>query len=231
AGQLGRGGNVTVDGADNNDDVVGGSLINVSQDAVQEFQIATNRFSAELGRSGSSIINIVTKTGTNEFHGSTSFFFRDRNLQGLPATFDRSNPDPPFDREQVAIGLGGPIKKDKLFWFGSFEYRNQDGAVLVGERDPQTRSIKRGFALAPLDDQLGTARGDWIVSDADQLSFRYSIERADDVTASTLIRAIGSESQRQSSKNHYQSFLTKWTRVLTPRAVNSFNFSVTNFIN
>ena len=129
AGQLGRGGNVTVDGADNNDDVVGGSLINVSQEAVQEFQIATNRFSAELGRSGSSVINIVTKTGTNEFHGSTSFFFRNRKLQGLPATFDRSNPDPPFDREQVALGVGGPVIKDKIFWFGSLSIAIKTGRL------------------------------------------------------------------------------------------------------
>src|SRR5215210_3089246 len=102
AGQLGRGGNVTVDGADNNDDVVGGPLQNISQEAVQEFQIATNRFSAELGRSSSSVINIVTKAGTNETHGAASVFFRDRRFQGLPATFDRSSSTgakPPFDRQ------------------------------------------------------------------------------------------------------------------------------------
>ncbi|HSQ19273.1 MAG TPA: TonB-dependent receptor, partial [Blastocatellia bacterium] len=231
AGQLGRGGNVTIDGADNNDDVVGGPLQNISQEAVQEFQIATNRFSAELGRSGSSVINVVTKTGTNEIHGSASFYFRDRALQGLPATFDRSNPDPPFDREQYAFALGGPIKRDKAWWFGSFEYRNQDGAVLVGERDAATRTIKHNFAPAPLNDLLGTARGDWRLSERDSLTFRYSIEREDDTAASTLIRSIGSASQRQAGNNHYQSFLTNYTRVLSPTMVNNFNFSVNNFIN
>ena len=231
AGQLGRGGSVTIDGADNNDDVVGGPLQNISQEAVQEFQIATNRFSAELGRSGSSVINIVTKTGTNEFHGSASIYFRDRRLQGLPATFDRSNEEPPFDRQQYAFAVGGPIKRDTLFWFGSFEYRNQDGAVLVGERDPASRTIRRGFALAPLNDLLATGRGDWRASDEDTFSFRYSIERADDVGASTLIRAIGSATQRQEARNRYQSFLTNWTRQLSARAVNSFSFSVNNFIN
>src|SRR5215217_12330 len=122
AGQLGRGGNVTIDGADTNDDVVGGSIQNISQEAIQEFQIATNRFSSQLGRSGSSVINVITKSGTNELHGSGSVYFRDSSLQGLPATFDRSlDQSPPFDRQQYAFAIGGPIKKHQAFFFGSFE--------------------------------------------------------------------------------------------------------------
>jgi hypothetical protein len=232
AGQLGRGSNVMIDGADNNDDVVGGALQNISQDAVQEFQIATNRFSAELGRSASSVINVVTKSGTNEFHGSVSFFERDNKLQALPATYDRRNGTSfPFDRQQYSVALGGPIRKDKLFWFGSFEYRNQDGAVLVGTRDAATRTIRNGFALAPLNDLLGTARLDWAPGATDSLSLRYSIERAEDVTASTLIRQIGSAAQRQSAHNNYQGLTANWTRTLSSTAVNEFRFSFNNFFN
>ncbi|HMZ21174.1 MAG TPA: TonB-dependent receptor [Blastocatellia bacterium] len=235
AGQLGRGGNVTIDGTDNNDDAVGGPLLNVSQDAVQEFQIATNRFSAELGRSASSVINVVTKAGTNDLHGSFSFFERDRRLQGLPATFDRginnSAPKPPFDRQQYSATLGGPLKKEKAWWFGAFEYRNQDGAVLVGQRDVAARQIRRSFASAPLNDLLGLARGDWKVSEANSLSFRYAIERLDAIDATKLDRAIGSASQRQNLKNNHQAFLTTWTGVISPTAVNSFSFSVNNFKN
>src|SRR6476646_8681155 len=159
AGQLGRGGNVTVDGADDNDDVVGGQLQNISQEAVQEFQIATNRFSAQLGRSGSSVLNSGTKSGSNEYHGSGSFYCRGKALQGLPATLDRGlGQTPPFDREQYAFTLGGPIRKDRAWFFGSIEYRNQDGAALVGARDLATRTIRRSFAAAPLNDLLSTER-------------------------------------------------------------------------
>ncbi len=232
AGQLGRGGSVTVDGADINDDVVGGAVQNISQDAVQEFQIATNRFSAQQGRSGSSVINIVTKSGTNEFHGSGAFYFRDRKLQGLPATFDRGlTEDPPFDREQYVFTLGGPIKRDKAWFFGAFEYRNQDGAVLVGERNLATRSIVRNFAAAPLNDLLFTTRADWSPTSADRLSFRYSLQDEDDIAASTLDRSIGSASQRQASNNRAQSFIANYTRVISPRDLNSFSFSLNSFDN
>lgn len=232
AGQLGRGGNVTIDGTDNNDDAVGGPLLNVSQDAVAEFQIATNRYSAELGRSSSSVINVVTKSGTNDLHGSFSFFERDRRLQGLPATFDRgSNQKPPFDRQQYSATLGGPLKKDKAWWFGAFEYRNQDGAVQVGVRDVAARQIRKTFAPAPLNDLLGLVRGDWAVSDRNRLSFRYAIERLDAVDATKLDRAIGSASQRQNLKNNHQAFLTNWTGAISPTAVNEFSFSINNFKN
>lgn len=232
AGQLGRGGNVTIDGADNNDDVVGGPVQNISQEAIMEFQIATNRFSAQLGRSGSSVINVVTKQGTNELHGSGSIYFRDRELQGLPATFDRSlGQTPPFDRQQYAFTLGGPIKKDRAFFFGSFEYRNQDGVVLVGERDLATRSIRRDFAASPLDDFLTTERLDLTPTDVDRLGFRYSYQREKGIAASTLVRSIGSASQRQSSLNKTNSFLANYSRVVSPYDVNNFNFSFSTFIN
>jgi carboxypeptidase family protein/TonB-dependent receptor-like protein len=231
AGQLGRGGNITIDGTDNNDDAVGGPLINISQDAVYEFQIATNRFSADLGRSASSVINVITKAGSNETHGSFSFFERDRRLQGLPATFDRGNQEPPFDRQQYAATLGGPLKKDRAWLFGAFEYRNQDGAVLVGERDVAARQIRRGFAQAPLNDLLALARGDWKPSDHDNVNFRYAIERLEDVGATKLDRAIGSASQRQKLDNDHQAFLADWVRVFTPTVVNDFSFSVNNFSN
>ncbi|HEV8168814.1 MAG TPA: TonB-dependent receptor, partial [Pyrinomonadaceae bacterium] len=232
AGQLGRGGNVIIDGVDTNDDVVGGSIQNISQEAIKEFQIATNRFSAQLGRSGSSVINVLTKSGTNELHGSGSVYFRDNSLQGLPATFDRNlDQSPPFDREQYAFALGGPIRKDRAWLFGSFENRNQDGVVLVGARDLATRSIRRGFADSPLDDFMTTERFDWNPNSNDNFNFRYSFQRENGTTASTLIRSIGSASQRQSSENKSNTFLASYSHLFSPTDVNEFNFSFSTFRN
>ena len=232
AGQLGRGGNITIDGVDTNDDVVGGSIQNISQEAIQEFQIATNRFTAQLGRSASSVINIITKSGTNDLHGSASAYFRDSSLQGLPATFDRTlDESPPFDRQQYAFAIGGPIKKNRAWFFGSFENRNQDGVVLVGTRDLATRSITRGFADSPLDDFMTTNRIDWSLNDTNRLNVRYSFQREEGVAASTLVRSIGSASQRQSSQNKSNSLLANYTRLFSPNDVNSFNFSFSTFLN
>ena len=239
AGQLGRGGNVTIDGGDNNDDAVGGMLLNIPEDSVQEFQVATNRFSSEIGRSGSAVVNVVTKAGTNNLHGSASFYERDKSLQALPATFDPASAagqTPPFSRQQYSGTLGGPIVKDKAWWFAAFEYRDELGGVLVGNRVLPTApggegTITRSFARAPLNDTLGTVRGDWQISNQDRLGLRYSIERQDAVAGSALNTSIGSASQRQDARNNFQNFLTSWTRVLSPTLLNKFSFSVNNFIN
>lgn len=231
AGGLGRGGNVMIDGTDNNDDVVGGALINISQDAVQEFQIATNRFSAEYGRSASSVINVVTKSGTNELRGSVSAFFRDDKLQNAPANLNNSLSAPPFDRQQYAFTLGGPLKKDKAWAFGAFELRDQDDAVFTGVRDAAARRIQRGFAAAPLKNYLFNSRVDVQANDSQRLEFRYTFENIDARGSSKLDRPLGSASYLQNLENRFHSAMTNWTSVLSPTAVNNFSFSINNFEN
>ncbi len=232
AGQAGRGGNITIDGVDNNDDVVGGPLENLPEDAVQEFQVATNRYGAEFGRSAGSVINVVTRSGGATPGGSAALYLRDRRWQaGSPLIDTGTLGEPPFDREQVSMTLGGPLAGRRLFGFGAVELRNQDGGVLVGARDPATRSIVHEFATAPLDDLLGTFRMDWTAPGGDGLQVRYTGQREDDVAASTIERAIGSASQRQRSRNRIHTAAASWTRVLSPRALNALSVSFSSFDN
>ena len=230
-GQLGRGGNVTIDGADNNDDTVGGMLHNVPEDAVQEFQIASNQYSAALGRSGSAVVNVVTKSGTNIWHGTAAVFARDQSLQASSPLVDPSLGTPPFRREQYAGSVGGPVVKDKAWFYSAFEYRDQVGGVEVGTADLATQTIIKSFASAPGTDAMGTVRGDWQISNQDSLLMRYSIEQLNATGASSLDRALGSASQRQVLENKFQAFVTSWTRVFTPTLLNRFSFAENNFFN
>lgn len=230
AGQLGRGGNVMIDGQDNNDDVVGGPLLNLPIDAVQEFQMATSRFGAELGRTGSSVINIVTRAGANSTRGSASLFARDGAWQARAATLDANADVPPFDRQQVGGAFGGPLRRDSVFWFGAGEFRNQDGAVLVGARDTASRSIRRSFASAPLDDGLWSMRLD-AGTGSNRVTLRYAGERSTDTSPSAVERAIGSATQRQEALNRYHALLGTWTSVRPRGLVNALNASVSTFLN
>ncbi|HLG55347.1 MAG TPA: TonB-dependent receptor [Vicinamibacterales bacterium] len=230
AGQMGRGGNITIDGQDNNDDVVGGPLMNLPIDAVQEFQIATNRFGADLGRSASSAINVVTRSGTNTNRGTAAIFARDDSWQALPSTLDESDGTPPFGRQQMSGAFGGPIRPDRLFWFGAGEFRNQEGAVLVGTRNTATRTITRSFAPAPLHDGLWSLRLD-SGGAASRFSVRYAGEWATDTAASSVERALGSATQRQDAMNRYNSLLGSWMSAPGSTFVNALHGSVSTFLN
>lgn len=147
-GSNGRGNSVTVDGGEANDDA-GGVRTTMSQDAIQEFQINRSNYSAELGGASGASINIVSKSGTNNVHGSIYGFFRDdvfdaRNpfsfSQALQPgqTFSPGSPDSQgrpvndsLNRQQFGGALGFPIKKDKTFLFAAFEGLRQDAQNAV----------------------------------------------------------------------------------------------------
>lgn len=233
AGGFGRGGNITVDGGDNNDEVVGGTLSNFPEDSVQEFQIATGRFTAEVGRSGNSIVNIVTKSGSNQLHGSAFLFERNRNLQALPATFNRSLPTPPFDREQTGGSIGGPIKRDRAWVFGSFEYRDQNASLQTGARDFTTDSILNTSAPAPLREALVSGRFDAQLSEHNTLMVRYSYNHSTDTAEATPSQTTPSfsASERQNSLNRFNSLVASINSVLSPTRVNELSFHFDNFYN
>jgi hypothetical protein len=233
AGGFGRGGNITVDGGDNNDEVVGGTLANFPQDSIQEFQIATGRFTSEVGRSGNSIINVVTKSGANDYHGSAFFYERNRYLQGLPATFDRRLPTPPFHREQFGGSVGGPVVKDKAWWFASVEDRYQNASIQTGTRDFTTDKIINTSAPAPLRDLLFSTRFDDQITSRNSLMVRYSFNRSTDVAGASLAQPSPSISaaERQDSLNRFHSIATGLTTTISATKANSLSFHFDNFFN
>jgi hypothetical protein len=125
-----RNNSFTLDGVDNNDSIVTGSVIQVIPEAVAEFTILTNQYSAEFGHSSAGQFNTVTKSGSNEFHGEVFYLNNNKNYNALDhltkeAIADGSLPDvrPRFDFNRVGGAVGGPIIKNKLFFFGAYQYK------------------------------------------------------------------------------------------------------------
>jgi outer membrane receptor protein involved in Fe transport len=129
-GQKGTLNSLQVDGADNNNTFFGQSFgrtgtrppYQFSEESVQEFQVNQNGFSAEFGRSGGAVINVVTKSGTNKWHGSAFEYFRDESLNSnTPILSARNAKRPKSQINQFGGTIGGPIKKDRAFIFAAFD--------------------------------------------------------------------------------------------------------------
>src|SRR5690349_2394344 len=121
-GGRGRSNNYTVNGGDGNDLFANLPAVEPSPDSIEEFRVISNSFDAEYGRNSGAVVNVVTKSGTNDLHGSFYEFFRNDVLNAHQFTFTPS-PKAPFKQNQFGGTLGGPIKKDKTFFFGSYEGR------------------------------------------------------------------------------------------------------------
>jgi hypothetical protein len=121
-GGRGRANNYSVNGGDGNDLFANLPAVQPSPDSVEEFRVISNTFDAEYGRNSGSVINVVTKSGTNDLHGSVYEFLRNEVLNAHGYTF-QPTPKPPFKQNQFGGTLGGPIKKNKTFIFGSYEGR------------------------------------------------------------------------------------------------------------
>ncbi len=115
--------NNMIDGMDNNERIIGTIGVRPSIDAIQEVSVATNKYDATVGRTSGGVVDVITKSGTNAFHGSAFEFFRNRALNANPnwAFNGTSAPNPAFRQNQWGASLGGPIRKDKTFFFGDYE--------------------------------------------------------------------------------------------------------------
>ena len=138
AGQRARSNNITVDGLDNNDAAVGSVRATFSQEAIREFQVLTNSYSAEFGKASGGVVNIVTRSGTNTVNGSAFGYFRDESLSAKdyfekfdPAGNAITRDKAPYGQNQFGGTLGGPIRQNKSFYFVSFERLDVDTNNLV----------------------------------------------------------------------------------------------------
>src|SRR5205085_1238563 len=147
-GQSGRNVNVTVNGVDNKDNTVGGPVMQLPLEAVQEFVISTQRFSAANGRSEGAAINMITKSGTNKYHGSAFGFFREQQFNAENVFEQQSGQKGPYSRQFFGGSVGGPIVKGKLFGFFAIERQREHTSITEDPTALAELTLAQGAGLA-----------------------------------------------------------------------------------
>jgi hypothetical protein len=227
-GQSGRGTRVTMDGGSVMAVGNGGSSMGFSQEVVQqEFQISTVNFDLSTGLTADGAVNVVTRSGGNDLHGTAFYFFRDHNLAAYPAqNRDPTDQDPFFQRRQFGIALAGPIRHDRLFVFGSWERNEQRGVVDTTLVGPDLAHLSR-IAPSPLFGDQFSIRLDDRASNSHTVFVRYSHDGNGVYWPGSLFPSGNAAypSQWTHQRAWADQSLLGLTSVVRPTVVNDLRFS------
>jgi hypothetical protein len=220
-GRLGREARITIDGVDAVDEHVGTTTINISQDSIREFQLSSSSADSSTGLSATGAVNVITRRGSNEIHGSGFAFGRSSSFAARPG-LGPSKPD--FDREQWGFNAGGPFVKDQLFWFANFEQTRENSSISINTPYfPNLTSFP-----APFNERSSTVRLDWRMPHQTDAFLRWS--RNDN---SNFGNFGGNKlpSTGNINTNTAHQFALGLDTPITSRLTNGFRSAVTDFKN
>jgi hypothetical protein len=234
--------NVNVDGGDNKDNVVGSLLQNFSYESVQEFQILQHRWTAEQGRAVGGIVNVITKSGGNSFRGSFFANFRDeawRSFDFFEKQRRVTTPSfvkPQFERQEVGGSVGGPIVKEKLFFFFAVEkFRERQNVPVSAAATLQIPAIPGSQFVSeiptPYNDLLLSAKIDHRISNSQSMFYRYSFQKNDSPNDQVANPATTDLSGGNTNDNKLHSFVVNHTYTFSPTTLNQFTFHFQDFVN
>ena len=222
-GSSGLNNEVSVDGGDNSDDYIGGFLQNFSPDAVQEFAFRTAQAVADTGRTTGGSVVITTRSGSNTWHGDLAFYERAAALNArFPIDNPAPNPKQPFSRQNYVGTLGGPILKDRLWFFSSLEYVHENSSIAyspasTAQFDALAQLASQGLipgatSIAvpdtvgvPFRDSLATFRLDWAQSEASRWFLRGAMDSY--TMRNALVQQGALPSTGATSHNNYFSLV------------------------
>jgi hypothetical protein len=221
----------TVDGGSVTSVGLGGAQMGFSQELVQEFQVSSVNFDLSAGMTDAGAINVVTRAGGNEPHANIFYFFRDHHLAAYPAlNRDRNNPNPFFQRQQFGFALGGPVRRDRIFYFGNWERNDQRAVGTTTLLTPDFAHLNR-ITSSPLVGTMFSGRLDARINRAHTLFVRYSRDAGRAFGPAAAITG-GSPNAYPSNWNRVairaDQSVVGVTSVLRPTLVNDLRFSSFN---
>ena len=198
-----------IDGGIMDHPIYGFAIVNVSQDAVQEFRVLRNQFDAEYSRAGTAVVNVVTRSGTNDLRGQVSYFGRDDSLNAKNA-FARTKP--PFDAARVSASAGGPLVRNRAFLFTTVEYNRQNSVRIIAlpAANPFANQFN-GVYDNGTRAKLGQAKVDYTASGRHAFSARYLYDNDDIVETYRLA---------ENTALDFSDLSTSWNWTLGPSTLN-----------